>query len=92
MDERVKRRRGYTRISRKHQVTIPVEALREAGFVPGQELRVEVRGPGEVALVETQDPVEEFSGTIRYPPGYLEALRAEWDRSSPAAEFDDLGQ
>ncbi len=90
MSERVKRRRGYTRISTKHQVTIPIEALREAGFVAGQELRVEVRGPGEVALVETHDPVEEFAGTMRYPSGYLEALRDEWDRSRPAADLDAL--
>ena len=46
MSERVKpkRRRGYTRVSPKHQVTIPVDALREGGVRVGDQLKVDVHG------------------------------------------------
>ena len=76
-----KRRRGYTRVSAKHQVTLPVDALHEAGIQTGDRLRAEVRGPGEVLLVRDEDPVEQFSGRLTdvYPAGDLDELRREWD-------------
>ena len=37
---RNQRRRGFTRLSGKNQITIPVDALRRAGLKPGDELRV----------------------------------------------------
>lgn len=75
------RRRGYTRLSAKHQVTLPVDALREAGIQTGDRLRAEVRGPGEVLLVVDADPVERFKGSLNgvYPAGGLDELRREWD-------------
>jgi bifunctional DNA-binding transcriptional regulator/antitoxin component of YhaV-PrlF toxin-antitoxin module len=75
------RRRGFTRLSAKHQVTIPVDALRQAGIRTGDRLRAEVRGPGEVLLVREADPVEQFSGLLTdvYPAGQLDELRREWD-------------
>ncbi|WP_322762034.1 AbrB/MazE/SpoVT family DNA-binding domain-containing protein [Frankia sp. Cr2] len=45
----VKRRPGVTRVSRKHQVTLPVEVLRDAGLAPGDELRVTADGRGRLA-------------------------------------------
>ena len=51
------RRRGYTRVSAKHQVTLPVEALERAGIRTGDTLRAEVRGPGQVLLVREADPL-----------------------------------
>ena len=82
MDQQVKRRRrrGYTRVSVKHQVTIPVEALTQAGLHAGDRLRAEARGPGEVALVRESDPLERFGGALTdvYPAGYLDQLRREW--------------
>ena len=81
-----KRRRGYTRISKKHQVTIPVDAMREAGLKPGDELRVEV-DDGKVVLEPAlslaerrRQAIEETAGafTGMYPPGYLDKLRDEW--------------
>lgn len=83
MNPRVKetRRRGYTRVSAKHQVTLPVDALQRAGIRTGDRLRAEVRGPGAVLLVRDVDPVGEFSGALTdvYPVGGLDELRHEWD-------------
>lgn len=83
MDARVKpkRRRGYTRISSKNQVTLPTEAIRQAGLAVGDRVRVEVRGPGEVVLVRADDPIAAFAGVLTgfYEEGYLDKLRREWE-------------
>ena len=82
MDIRVKptRRRGYTRVSAKHQVTIPIDALAQAGLKAGDRLRAEVRGPGEVVLVREEDPLTRFAGALTdlYPADELDELRREW--------------
>ena len=82
MDMRVKtrRRRGYTRVSGKHQVTIPQDALEEAGIRTGDRLRAEVRGPGVVALIRDDDPLARFAGALTdlYIVGELDELRREW--------------
>ena len=82
MDDSVKvRRRGFTRVSPKHQVTIPVEALARAGVRVGDPLRVEARANGEIVLTREEDPLERYAGSLTglYPPGELERLRSEWD-------------
>ncbi len=56
------RRRGVTRISRKNQATIPVDALRQAGLKPGDELIVEAAGAGRVVLVRAVDLVDRHAG------------------------------
>ncbi len=71
-----------TRVSRKHQVTLPVEALRQAHLQPGDELRVTADGQGRLVLTAVRDPLEELIGSA---PGLsadtdLESLRNEWDR------------
>jgi bifunctional DNA-binding transcriptional regulator/antitoxin component of YhaV-PrlF toxin-antitoxin module len=68
-------------ISRKNQVTLPVDALRAAGLEPGDDVRVQVVGPGRLELVRADDLVAEFAGVFDasvYPPDYLEQLRREW--------------
>jgi bifunctional DNA-binding transcriptional regulator/antitoxin component of YhaV-PrlF toxin-antitoxin module len=74
------RRRGRTRISRKHQATIPVEALRRAGLRPGDELIVQAAGAGRITLVRATDLIAEHAGKGAgdYDPDYLERLRGEW--------------
>ena len=74
------RRRGITRISAKNQVTIPVEALREAGLRPGDDVRVQIEGPGKLTLVRADDVLSSFIGDMTgiYTPGFLDKLRDEW--------------
>jgi bifunctional DNA-binding transcriptional regulator/antitoxin component of YhaV-PrlF toxin-antitoxin module len=78
-----KRRRGYTRISAKNQVTLPVDALQAAGLSAGQELKVEVDGAGRLVLSRAFDrrrAIEETAGSMPgvWEPGYLDKLRDEW--------------
>jgi bifunctional DNA-binding transcriptional regulator/antitoxin component of YhaV-PrlF toxin-antitoxin module len=76
----IQRRRGYTRVSARHQVTIPIDALAGAGIRAGDRLRAEARGPGEVVLVRVTDPLTRFAGALTdvYPAGELDELRREW--------------
>ena len=76
-----KRRRGFTRISRKNQVTLPIAALRAAHAAPGDELRVEAESDGRIVLVRERDRLEELIGSM---PGLekatdLQRLRDEWE-------------
>lgn len=82
MDERVKlsRRRGYTRVSSKNQVTLQATALAAARLRPGDELRVDVDGDGALRLARVSDPIDDLIGSA---PGLsaataLEDLRDEW--------------
>lgn len=71
------------RLSRKNQVTIPVDVLRKSGIEPGDEMQVRVVGRGRLELERQPDLVDQFAGSLPsgiYPPGYLEKLRSEWER------------
>jgi AbrB family looped-hinge helix DNA binding protein len=86
--ERVKnkRRRGFTRISSKHQITIPARALEEAGLGAGDELKVDVDRAGRLVLsaadeaTDRRQAIAKTAGALTgvYGPGYLEKLRDEW--------------
>lgn len=80
MKEVKKRRRGFTRISAKHQATIPVQALNEAGLKPGDQVRVVAAGRGRLVLERDTNLVERHAGALRgvYEPGQLDRLRDEW--------------
>lgn len=78
----VKRRRGFTRVSGKHQVTLPAVALTEAGILAGDVLRVEADGTGALRLSVPVDPLDGLVGAF---PGLhaaadLDATRNEWDQ------------
>ena len=75
------RPRGTSRVSSKHQVTIPVDALRASGLEVGERLVVRADGPGRVVFERETDPLADFSGALTgvYEPGELDALRDEWD-------------
>jgi bifunctional DNA-binding transcriptional regulator/antitoxin component of YhaV-PrlF toxin-antitoxin module len=82
MSARVKtaRRRGYTKVSAKNQVTIPQDALVRAGLKVGDRLRAEAGRPGELILVREEDPVDRFAGALTgaFAPDQLNELRREW--------------
>ena len=68
-------------VSRKNQVTIPAEVMREAGLEPGDDLRVRSVGPGRIELVKGEELIQQFAGRLdsnTYPPGYLDDVRGGW--------------
>ena len=73
-------RGGGTKISSKHQVTIPKQAMTSAGLRTGDRLRAEPRGRGRVLLVRVDDPVARHAGRLTgtYRSGELAELRDEW--------------
>jgi bifunctional DNA-binding transcriptional regulator/antitoxin component of YhaV-PrlF toxin-antitoxin module len=75
------RRRGATRISSKHQITIPTDALRAAGLEIGDRVVARADGAGRVVLERERDVVTEFAGSMTgaYRTGEVDILRTEWD-------------
>jgi AbrB family looped-hinge helix DNA binding protein len=80
------RKRGYTRLSSKRQVTIPLAALERSGLGPGDELKVDVDPAGRIvltptrALADRRQAIEQTSGSLAgvYTRGSLDRLRGEW--------------
>lgn len=83
MNVKVKRirRRGHTRVSPKHQVTLTVDAMSGAGLRTGDELRVEATGPGTIVLSRVGDAFDRYAGALTgvFPPDAIDRLRDEWD-------------
>lgn len=83
---KLSRRRGFTRLSSKRQVTIPLQALTETGLGPGDELKVEVDKAGRIVLTpaanaaDRRRAIEQTAGSLAgvYEPGTLDRLRDEW--------------
>ena len=74
------RRRGATRISSKHQITIPAAELRAAGLEAGERLIARADGPGRVVLEREHDVLADFSGALTgvYAGSSVDSLRDEW--------------
>lgn len=75
------RRRGASRVSAKHQVTIPVDALQDAGLQAGDRLVAHADGPGRIVFEREVDVLAELAGSLTgvYEPDELDRLRDEWD-------------
>lgn len=73
--------KGQTKLSSKHQVTIPVSALRDAGVRVGDVLRVEADGAGRLVLTRVDEHLARYGGRLA-SGGRLgkavEGLREEW--------------
>lgn len=74
---------GKTTISSKNQITLPVEAMRAAGFEPGTRLEVRIMHGGSLVLssadVTRSEKIKRSAGLFQglYPPNYLEDLRRD---------------
>ncbi len=78
MTEKVK---NQTRVSSKHQVTIPVGAFRGAGLEPGDTLKVEADGAGRVVLTRIDELIDRYSGRLKTGGDLrerVEGIRQEW--------------
>ncbi len=73
---------GRSRISGKHQITIPIRAFNEAGFREGDVVQVRAQGHGTVLIARVDDLIDEYAGCLR-TGGKLgrtvRRLRQEWD-------------
>jgi bifunctional DNA-binding transcriptional regulator/antitoxin component of YhaV-PrlF toxin-antitoxin module len=73
--------KNQTRVSSKHQVTIPRGAFRMAGFEAGDVLKVEAEGAGRVVLTRVAELVDRYSGSLETGGDLRErvaGLRDEW--------------
>jgi bifunctional DNA-binding transcriptional regulator/antitoxin component of YhaV-PrlF toxin-antitoxin module len=66
------------KISSKHQVTLPVESLKQAGLSVGDEVAIEAEGADRIVVRRVQRNAEQGLGVFDglYEPGYLERLRS----------------
>ncbi len=67
------------KISSKHQVTLPVEALRAVGLKAGDEVVIEPEGADRIVVRRVERGMSQALGVFDglYEPGYLERLRSE---------------
>jgi bifunctional DNA-binding transcriptional regulator/antitoxin component of YhaV-PrlF toxin-antitoxin module len=73
--------KGQSRVSSKHQVTIPVSALRDAGIRPGDVLKIDADGAGRLVLTRVDELLGRYSGQLATGGGLgkaVEGLREEW--------------
>ena len=78
MSEKVK---NQTKVSSKHQVTIPAGPFRMAGFEAGDTLKVEAEGAGRVVLTRVDELIDRYSGCLDTGGDLrerVEGLREEW--------------
>lgn len=70
------------KVSRKNQVTLPVDAMRAAGLQPGDEVTIRPIGRGEIVIAARASRVRRHAGIAEgiYRPAEIDELRDEWDR------------
>lgn len=66
------------RISSKHQVTLPVESLQQAGLGVGDDVAIEAEGAGRIVVRRMPRNAERGLGVFDglYEPDHLERLRS----------------
>lgn len=70
-----------SKVSSKHQVTLPVRVLEDAGLEAGDEVVIRVVGRGRIEVERAEDVIDRYAGSLpagTYPAGYLDRLRNEW--------------
>lgn len=80
------RRRGFTRLSSKRQVTLPLRVVEALKLHPGDELKVEADGDRIVLSREEGrttrrlEAIHNVAGSLPHvwKPGDLQRLRNEW--------------
>ncbi len=80
-DRKGSKRPSQTKVSSKHQVTIPAAAFHSAGLQPGDTLKVEADGAGRVVLTRVGELLDRYSGCLDSGGGLraqVEGLRDEW--------------
>jgi bifunctional DNA-binding transcriptional regulator/antitoxin component of YhaV-PrlF toxin-antitoxin module len=85
MARKVKKRsryRGHTRISSKHQITIPIDAFGEAGLREGDLVEVNADGRGRLVVARREDLLDEYAGSLSTGGALgraVRGLRDEWE-------------
>ena len=73
---------GRSRVSGKHQVTIPIGAFSEAGLREGDVVQIEAQGHGRILIARVDDLLDQYAGALS-TGGELgrtvRGLRKEWD-------------
>ena len=70
-----------SKVSSKHQVTLPVRVLEQAGLAAGDEVIIRVVGRGRIEVERAEDVIKRYAGSLpagTYPRGYRDRLRNEW--------------
>ncbi len=79
---RGRRSAGRSRVSGKHQITIPIGAFSEAALREGDVVQVNAQGRGRVLIARMDDLIDQYAGCLS-TGGELgrvvRGLRREWD-------------
>jgi len=70
-----------SKVSSKHQVTLPVRVLEQAGLAAGDEVVIRAAGRGRIEVERAENLIDRYAGSLpagTYSDGYLDQLRDEW--------------